>query len=220
VWDGVNWNRRTTGALYGRVALAYDSTRRRTVLNYQGPGNYWTSNTLDWDGNQWTVVSTTATPPPNGGMVHDPVRGNTVLFGGQAQQGYSADTWVLAHDCSVVGPGHPGGGLPASCLTSPALGQRFCFAYSSPLQFGYLGLGPAPCETPTRLDPPLLCATGSLYPALAVVVPGRGNPVITCFEIPFDPVLAGARLCLQGAGHSLPSCFLLTDGILVSIRFP
>jgi len=74
--------------------MAYDSARGVTVLFGGWDGDNRTSDTWEWDGSDWTSISTTG---PSARiylpMAYDSARGVTVLFGGSGDPGYLGDTW-------------------------------------------------------------------------------------------------------------------------------
>jgi len=109
-WDGVSW---TAQEVQGpsarwRHSLAYDERRRVTVLFGGAEGPDYNSlplnDTWQWDGIEWTQVSTTGPSPRIGHtMAYDSEREMTVLFGGATfdNEGYfsaSAETWVWNGD--------------------------------------------------------------------------------------------------------------------------
>ncbi|MBL8880431.1 MAG: immunoglobulin domain-containing protein [Phycisphaerales bacterium] len=122
-WDGISWAlRSTTGLQRAHITLAYDVLRQRTVFfggedvgDNQGHPETWT-----WDGNQWT-------PGANGShrhshaMVFDPLRSETVVFGGNHNGAALGDTWVW--DGSQWTPRSPG--------TSPHVRDGHAMAYDS-----------------------------------------------------------------------------------------
>jgi hypothetical protein len=84
-WDGTTWSERVVPGPPARTrhALAFDSTRARTVL-YGGIGTAsYLSDTWEWDGSTWVqrVVTGTGSSADHG-MAFDAARGRTVLFGG------------------------------------------------------------------------------------------------------------------------------------------
>jgi Galactose oxidase, central domain len=100
-WNGTGWQLRTNSSVPpGRsaFALAYDSTRSRTVL-FGGNSNFTghLSDTWEWDGTTWTQRGSGGPSPRVGHqMTFDSARGRIVLFGGYVE-GQSnqtlADTW-------------------------------------------------------------------------------------------------------------------------------
>lgn len=117
-WDGLTWTpipaEDRPPARWGH-RLAYDEARDVVVLfggvgwelgGCGAAGTTACSDTWEWDGVQWREVSPLegASPPPrdNHGMVYDPLRGVTVVFGGSSeisgacgtpQAPYCGDTW-------------------------------------------------------------------------------------------------------------------------------
>jgi hypothetical protein len=95
-WDGNNWTLRTPTtsppACYGH-SMAYDSTRKRTVL-FGGSASA-VVGTWEWDGNNWNKQNPSTSPPWRyiHTMTYDSARQRTVLFGGDAGSGQLGDTW-------------------------------------------------------------------------------------------------------------------------------
>ncbi len=104
-WDGARWAQMpasTRPTPRKEHALAYDAVRGRTLLfggtNVMGAQ---LDDTWEWDGTTWRDVTGTGTRPlarRHAGMAFDPVRGRTVLFGGDRQAASGAqtmerDTW-------------------------------------------------------------------------------------------------------------------------------
>ncbi|MBN2361693.1 MAG: hypothetical protein JXR83_19730 [Deltaproteobacteria bacterium] len=91
-WDGQNWvELRPASGSPPRErfpAMAYDSSRRRTVLLASG-------STWEWDGQVWADRTPPSRDPGyriRSGMVFDSARGVVVVFGGY-RGGYSQETW-------------------------------------------------------------------------------------------------------------------------------
>ncbi|HEX8252313.1 MAG TPA: kelch repeat-containing protein, partial [Thermoanaerobaculia bacterium] len=59
---------------------------------------YFDNDTWEWDGstNKWTELSPATQPPPrqNGGLAHDPLTNELVMFGGYANGFYLSDVWA------------------------------------------------------------------------------------------------------------------------------
>lgn len=77
-------------------ALAFDSTRNVTVLfggtTYDDQNAYKPTDTLAWNGQDWTVLANSGPSPRTGhAMAFDSVRGVTVLFGGYGENGSGTD---------------------------------------------------------------------------------------------------------------------------------
>ncbi|MBI5526160.1 MAG: hypothetical protein HY897_07480 [Deltaproteobacteria bacterium] len=106
-WDGTSWAKKTPAdpegdgnpsARFGH-ALAYDSTRGRTVLFGGFAGGY-NGETWEWDGASW-AKKTPADPEGDGNpsarynhaMAYDGARGRTILFGGWTGPMASGETW-------------------------------------------------------------------------------------------------------------------------------
>ena len=99
-WDGGHWTR-TSGAAHPTLgvglAASYDATRKTTITFGGIPDTDPTDVMWEWDGLSWSRVSPTGPWPPArtwASMTHDPVRGRTVLFGGEDKDDNSlGDTW-------------------------------------------------------------------------------------------------------------------------------
>jgi len=99
VTGGGTWHqRRGSGdpAMRRRHAMVYDAARDRIVL-FGGEWNWnlFFDDTWEWDGEDWNEVTPPGVSPParfDHAMVHDLLRGRTVLFGGDTGE-RAADTW-------------------------------------------------------------------------------------------------------------------------------
>ena len=98
-WDGSSWTVRTTATIppaRAKAGLAYDSARGRVVLfGGLNPVTVFPMNdTWEYDGNDWTLISTPISPGARDGMgmCYDEARGVTVMFGGGTGVGLN-DTW-------------------------------------------------------------------------------------------------------------------------------
>ncbi len=110
-WDGNVWIQRTPAtspsARYG-AAMAYDSRRGRVVL-FGGMAIGLPDclvDTWEWDGNTWVQRTPATSPGPRdaAASAYDSARGRVVLFGGQNQNYFFADTWEykLAEICNGI----------------------------------------------------------------------------------------------------------------------
>jgi hypothetical protein len=83
--------------------MAYDSARGVTVLfggDNAPPGNHsYLGDTWEWDGNDWTQVSTDGPSPRRTTLAYDSARRVTVLFGGDDGV-VKDDTWEYGIDCN------------------------------------------------------------------------------------------------------------------------
>ena len=103
-WDGVRWTEVTPALSPSRrfwPGLAYDAAREKLVLF--GGSNWMTrlNDTWEWDGvaktwNDVTPSDPDESPPPRfyPAIAYDSAREQVVLFGGEGEEGYLADTWV------------------------------------------------------------------------------------------------------------------------------
>lgn len=102
-WEflGAAWQRQTSSgpapAPRAWHAMAFDASRRRTVMFGGVTADGLAGDTWEWDGLNWTPRSTgIEAPAPRRGarMVFDPIRGVCVLWGGQSAPGDTLDdTW-------------------------------------------------------------------------------------------------------------------------------
>lgn len=230
-WDGTSWNERfpvTVPAVRESHAMSLTSTPGHILMFGGAAPAVFFDETWEWDGANWGLRSVSPHPQGRGShsLAYDSNRGRSILFGGAP--GYLSDTWefestpIPPPPCQVVGPGHPGGGLPITCVTPPRIGTAFCTSFSDPSPAGlsllYLGPGPA-LNPPAVLSAPIVCAPLLYYVALPLVVLERGgNPAAFCIPIPAEPVLVGANVILQGAALELAGCFRATDGLSVTIQ--
>lgn len=105
-WDGRGWRQRAFGGPTGRAhfGIAYDAHRDRVVVHGgvaavfggQDPTAY--GDTWEWDGQNWrSVASEGPGLRDHHAMVYDPVRRQTILFGGNSPADSIAtmsDTWA------------------------------------------------------------------------------------------------------------------------------
>ena len=98
-WDGARWTQTAPAVSPPAVAggtMAYDSSRRVSVL-FGGSGSAGnSSSTWEWDGTNWTQRGPATSPPARvwAAMTYDSARGRIVLFGGDGPNGLLADTWT------------------------------------------------------------------------------------------------------------------------------
>lgn len=101
-WDGSAWSNPATGAAPPAArnahALAYDASRRRTVLFGGQAASVYRNDVWEWDGSAWTA-RTLATPVPSArrffSMAYDSARGATTLFGGDFSTAAGRELWDL-----------------------------------------------------------------------------------------------------------------------------
>jgi hypothetical protein len=103
VWNGTNWRRWNPAShpdARSGGGMAYDATRRRTVLfgGSSTSGSFDFADTWTWNGFDWAILSPVHAPDPRGGpaMAWDRVRRQIVVFGGYSQSGVVSfgDTWT------------------------------------------------------------------------------------------------------------------------------
>lgn len=101
-WDGVAWTQLSPAnspSPRGRHGMAYDAARGRVVVFGGQPGGSSAArlgDTWEWDGVDWTQVTTTNTPGGAGllqpGMTYDSLRQRVVISGGY-NGAYLSNTW-------------------------------------------------------------------------------------------------------------------------------
>jgi hypothetical protein len=95
-WDGADWTQmQDVGPPpRSRTALAFDSTRGRTVL-FGGSGTAdGFGDTWEWDGSDWTQIQDVGPSARSGhALAFDAGQQRSVLFGGRAGGGLTGDTW-------------------------------------------------------------------------------------------------------------------------------
>ncbi len=201
--------------------MVFDANRERILAFGGGSSPIQTGDQVtEWDGNEWLTQSPRNRPGPRlyHGLAYDLRRRRTVIFGGGSNGG---DTWELVHDCFCRGEGHPGGGLPITCVSPPVLGATFRLAFAAPLGTGVVFMGVAPVTTAwLHVLPPITCAPGWLYPRPLVSLSATGSPALTEIQIPPLSTLSGSRLTFQAAASEATSCLRLTDAVEVTIRTP
>jgi hypothetical protein len=228
-WDGTNWSQRfpaTSPPARSSHAMAWDPARGRVVLHGGNGGGVPLSDWWEWDGINWTPRPLVSNAPARfgHGFAWESSRGRALAFGGaNPSSSCTADTWEVLVPCDVAGPGHPGGGLPISCLGTPRVGAPLCVTFSNPPPRGVgghllLAAGGPPLRAPIALGPPALCAPGFLHLAPQLVVLGTGEPVTFCLPVPALPALAGQGITLQGASLETGGCLRATDALVVTLQ--
>lgn len=96
-WNGTAWSRRLVTAPAARRwhAMAYDTTRRVTVLFGGRTASQAADDTWEWNGTRWTRRTVAESPSPRHGhaMAYSPVRGACVLMGGVSSGGAEPAVW-------------------------------------------------------------------------------------------------------------------------------
>lgn len=173
-------------------AMAYDSARGRVVL-FGGQGS---SDTWEWDGNDWTLRSPNNSPPARSrhAMAYDSARQHVVLFG--------PDTWLYTAQPATtlaLGTGCASGTNPP-ILTSrvPYLGNR---AFTLEL----IGARPASAcafglSTGTQVRPLPPCTLYLSDPIVTMVALTNpsGFAKSPTLAIPTSPTFRGLQLYAQG----------------------
>jgi cysteine-rich repeat protein len=85
----------TTFAGRSGHAMVYDSVRKRVVLFGGRTASGLSSETWEFDGDQWTLRPTSVSPSARAdvALAYDPIRQRTVLFGGLGSLTTFGDTW-------------------------------------------------------------------------------------------------------------------------------
>lgn len=94
-WDG-SWKRVADSGPEARssVAMAYDATRRETILFGGVRPRFLFEDTWKWDGESWIQLKVDGPPARySPAMAFDSDRGVVVLFGGRGVEGVVNDTW-------------------------------------------------------------------------------------------------------------------------------
>ncbi len=162
-WDGATWALRepehAPEARYGS-SLTYDAARQRLVLfgglategACEDPsGAPRCDDTWEWDGDDWLPREPAHRPPWRAGpeLAYDPLRGETVLFGGggpsegscgSAESSSCSDTWVW--DGEDWAPREPGETPPARTYH----GLAYDDARGRVVLFGGFGTGIGTCD--------------------------------------------------------------------------
>jgi hypothetical protein len=123
-WDGEAWTQIANGGPPPRHshAMAFDSTRNRTLLFGGSSPNGFLGDTWEWDGEEWVQVEDAGPPARlDHAMAFDTARGRVVLFGGRASDVFG-DTWewdgTVWTQRSAIGP------PPATAVAMAATGTR------------------------------------------------------------------------------------------------
>lgn len=99
-WDGITWTPRphaSTPARRSNHMMTYDARRQRVLLfsGFLNTAPFIENVIWEYDGTTWvqvTAINPGPSPRQDAGFVHDPVRGVSILFGGNAG-GVTSDTW-------------------------------------------------------------------------------------------------------------------------------
>jgi hypothetical protein len=97
-WSGTAWTKSTATGPAARYlhAMAYDSTRQRTVMFGGADATSTYSDTWEWDGSSWTQKNVTGPAARQGlAMAFDALHNQIVVFGGANGSGsLLGDTWT------------------------------------------------------------------------------------------------------------------------------
>jgi len=150
-WDGSDWALRAPTALPPRREIAdgcFDARRGRMVLfgglGAEYPYLGYQTDAWDWDGTAWVLRAYAGGPPPgreNHSMAYDPLRGQTVLFGGFNATGVLGDTWEY-------GPTYPAETVPYGHACAGSVGTPAHSAQNLPWLGDTYGLTTAPLPAP------------------------------------------------------------------------
>jgi cysteine-rich repeat protein len=99
--NGTSWTKAspaTSPTIRYQPVLAYDSARKRTVLfgGFDSNLGVELADTWEWDGSTWQQLAPATAPSAREqfSIAYDPIRHNTVLFGGFDDTSTIADTWL------------------------------------------------------------------------------------------------------------------------------
>ncbi|MBL8901490.1 MAG: protein kinase [Planctomycetes bacterium] len=235
-WDGASWLRRNpTLSPSARRShdLVWDEGRERAVLFGGHNGVLDLGDVWEWDGNEWSQrsLATASTPSArqSGIFVYDPIRGESLLFGGEHNgPGQPADTWVFAPlangRIADTGPGCSGVfGTPAISRiagSGPWIGSNVSFRIN-----GIGTVNPLPLLLIGISDPqitPLLCrsnCTLRVVPDIFSLLSAPLGSTTWSTPIPNDATILGASAYLQVASLQLPSGCLdgLSNGLRITV---
>ena len=101
VWDGSNWEEKTPITRPSRRwghGMTYDEARGVIVMFGGENATGYLGDTWEWDGVNWTLIPTLDSPDARilrcaNGLEYDPVRGVTMLYGGETAVRRERDTW-------------------------------------------------------------------------------------------------------------------------------
>ncbi len=101
VWDGTDWEQKSPATRPPRRwghGMTYDAARNVIVMFGGEDDTGYLGDTWEWDGTNWTEITTVDSPDARvirgaNGLAYDPVRGVTVLFGGETAVRKERDTW-------------------------------------------------------------------------------------------------------------------------------
>ena len=140
-WDGTDWLLATpTNSPSKRMSsgMCYDAGRQCIVLfGGLGTGSVFLDDTWEYDGTDWTLVASTGPAArSNCVLAYDPVRGESVLYGGRNATGSYSDTWVWdgATWTQRTTTAAPAGQLQPALEFDPIRGKLLLFGGAS---FGY-----------------------------------------------------------------------------------
>jgi hypothetical protein len=108
----VNWINITAGLVRSpsarsNASVAYDSLDNLLLLYGGENGTTVLSDTWEFVGGAWVLISASSTPGPRygAGLAYDPIAHYFVLFGGNASTGIAARTWLFESGHWVLDPG-------------------------------------------------------------------------------------------------------------------
>lgn len=141
-YDGATWQNRTPGnspLVMDCPEFAFDADARQTLLLSEPttPVVAGESETWGWNGRSWTLLTSGAQPRARTGgvMGYDPLRHQTILFGGQDDDGFFiGDTWLFAgnHWTALNPTSSPGLVSGASMTYDAALGGLVLYGGGGP----------------------------------------------------------------------------------------
>jgi hypothetical protein len=209
--------------------MAYDSARGKVVM-FGGYGSGYQNGTWEYDGVDWTQVTTANSPSARAesAMAYDSARGNEVMFGGiPSGPGFLSDTWeyALSYSASAVefGSGCPAAQPLALNSNLPMLGAAWQLTASSVdpaspfcwFWFGETVVSPGVDLTFIGAAGCFAYTNANLGAFLAPVASGSSTYTVS---VPISPALLAYALAVQAsAGSSSTAVGLVTSNGLTGV---
>ncbi len=140
VWDGTNWTQKFPAKSPSprlHAAMVYDTALQRILLIGGTDGlSHAFAQTWSWDGTNWSTLAAPPVARSEFSAAYDPIRHQTVIFGGSNPGGYLSDTEVFDGttwtSLSPL-PSPPTPRLDDGLAFDSALGQTVLFGGAGPL---------------------------------------------------------------------------------------
>ncbi len=222
-YNGTSWKQVSPAAsptARAYSAMAFDPVRERMMLvdgldGLDVPASGLVADTWSYDGTNWTLVTTTGTPPPRRGhtLAWDTGRQRFVMFGGirpvPGTTGHTAETWELAFGTSwtwTCTAGEPQAGTTCpTTVTRPSSRYLSSMIYS-PLHSSivmYGGLTNVGTAVQNASDTWTYGASGWAVSTQAVTPGGRSAAALSDSEIQLDATTFVHRPVLIGGSTDL-----------------